>query len=269
MTSSMPWKRAPSCATGPQREEHPLFCWSMPNTSNTPHVATVVAPLSLGQRMFNSPRSAKLTVLTLLLSGSVTLSAAAQAAAPGTAPAPAPAPAQGSFAMASLRPALANVQAAIGSVNVGRWKASAATRTAVQQDIGSMQRDLNATLPGLVTSAEASGPGLLAPIFSVFRNLDSLYDVLLRVSETAALAGSEADAGSLEDARAGLEDGRGKLGAWLLQSIGAQDAQVARLQAPAAQPATPAPAPSKIVVDDGPAAPKPHKKKPAPTPAPQ
>ena len=269
MTSSMPWKRAPSCATGPQREEHPLFCWSMPNTSNTPHVATVVAPLSLGQRMFNSPRSAKLTVLTLLLSGSVTLSAAAQAAAPGTAPAPAPAPAQGSFAMASLRPALANVQAAIGSVNVGRWKASAATRTAVQQDIGSMQRDLNATLPGLVTSAEASGPGVLAPSFAVFRNLDALYDVLLRVSETAALAGSEADAGSLEDARAGLEDGRGKLGAWLLQSIGAQDAQVARLQAPAAQPATPAPAPSKIVVDDGPAAPKPHKKKPAPTPAPQ
>jgi hypothetical protein len=215
--------------------------------------------------MFNSPRSAKLTVLTLLLSGSFTLSSAAQAAAPGTAPAPAP----GSFAMASLRPALANVQAAIGNVNVSRWKASAATRTAVQQDIGSMQRDLNATLPGLVTSAEASGPGVLAPSFAVFRNLDALYDVLLRVSETAALAGSEADAGSLEDARAGLEDGRGKLGAWLLQSIGAQDAQVARLQAPAAQPATPAPAPSKIVVDDGPAAPKPHKKKPAPTPAPQ
>jgi hypothetical protein len=236
----------------------------MPNTSNAPHVATVASPVSLGERMFNSPRSAKLAVLTLLLwSGSFTLSAAAQAAAPG------PAPAQGSFAMASLRPALANVQAAIGSVNPGRWKASAATRTAVQQDIGSMQRDLNATLPGLVTSAEASGPGVLAPSFAVFRNLDALYDVLLRVSETAALAGSEADAGSLEDARAGLEDGRGKLGAWLLQSIGAQDAQIARQQTPAAQAATPAPAPSKIVVDDGPAAPKPHKKKPVPTPAPQ
>jgi hypothetical protein len=239
----------------------------MPNTSNTPHVAPIVSPLSLGQRMFNSPSSAKLTVLTLLLSGSLTLSAAAQAAAPGTAPAPAPA--QGSFAMASLRPALANVQAAIGSVNVARWKASAATRTAVQQDIGSMQRDLNATLPGLVTSAEASGPGVLAPSFAVFRNLDALYDVLLRVSETAALAGSEADAGSLEDARAGLEDGRGKLGAWLLQSISAQDTQIARLQAPAAQPAAPAPPPSKIVVDDGPAAPKPHKKKSVPPPAPQ
>jgi hypothetical protein len=38
MTSSMPWKRAPSCATGPQRVGHPLFCWSMPNPSNASHV---------------------------------------------------------------------------------------------------------------------------------------------------------------------------------------------------------------------------------------
>ncbi len=55
-------------------------------------------------------------------------------------------------------------------------------------------------------------PAALSPAFAVFRNLDALYDVLLRVTETAALAGSGSDAGSLEDARAGLEDGRGKLG---------------------------------------------------------
>jgi hypothetical protein len=172
--------------------------------------------------------------------------------------------------MANLRPALANVQTAIGNVTLGRWKASAATRTAVQQDIGSMQRDLTTTLPGLMSQAEASGPAALAPSFAVFRNLDALYDVLLRVTETAALAGSESDAGSLEDARAGLEDGRGKLGAWLLQSIGAQDAQIARQQTPAVHAAAPAAAPSKIVVDDGPEAPKPHRKKPVPPPqAPQ
>jgi hypothetical protein len=163
--------------------------------------------------------------------------------------------------MANLRPALANVQTAIGNINLGHWKASGTTRAAVQQDVSSMQRDLTTTLPGLMSQAEASAPAALSPSFAVFRNLDALYDVLLRVSETAALAGSESDAGSLEDARAGLEDGRGKLGAWLLQSIGAQ--------APAAHPAPAAPAPTKIVVDDGPDAPKPHKKKPVPTPAPQ
>jgi hypothetical protein len=171
--------------------------------------------------------------------------------------------------MANLRPALANVQTAIGNINVGHWKVSPATRSATQQDVASMQRDLITTLPGLMSQAEASGQAGLSPSFAVFRNLDALYDVLLRVAETAALAGSESDAASLEDARAGLEDGRGKLGAWLLQSIGAQDAQIARLQTPAVHPAPAAPAPSKIVVDDGPDAPKPHKKKPVPTQAPQ
>jgi len=216
--------------------------------------------------MFNSPRSAKFAVLTLLLwSGSFTGSAAAQAVAPAAGAAPAPA----GFAMANLRPALANVQTAIGNINIGHWKVSGAARSATQQDISSMQRDLSTTLPGLLSQAEAGGPAVLSPSFAVFRNLDALYDVLLRVTETAALAGSESDATSLEDARAGLEDGRGKLGAWLLQSIGAQDAQIARLQAPASHPAAAATAPTKIVVDDGPDAPKPHKKKPAPTQAPQ
>jgi hypothetical protein len=212
--------------------------------------------------MSTSPRSAKSVVLTLLLlSGSFPVSGAAQAAAPdpGTTPAP------GGFAMANLRPALANVQAAIGNLNVAHWKAPSATRSAVQQDIVSMQRDLNATLPGLVSQAEASGPGVLSPSFAVFRNLDALYDVLLRVSETASLAASGADAGSLEDARAGLEDGRAKLGAWLLQSIGTQDAQIARMQASVSHPAAAPPPPSKIVVDDGPNNPKPRKKKPAAT----
>ena len=216
--------------------------------------------------MFNLPRPAKLAALALLLwSGSFTGSAAAQAVGPagGTAPAP------GGFAMANLRPALANVQTAIGSLSIAHWKASAATRSAVQQDVASMQRDLIITLPGLMSQAEAGGPAVLSPSFAVFRNLDALYDVLLRVTETAALAGPGPDAGSLEDARAGLEDGRAKLGAWLLQSIGAQDAQIARLQAPASHPAPAPPGPTKIVVDDGPDAPKPHKKKPPATPAPQ
>ncbi len=216
--------------------------------------------------MILTPRSSKLAVLTLLVvSGAFVGSDAAR----GQAAAPASPPGTG-FPIASLRPALANVQNTIANLNVGHWKAPAETRTAIQQDIGSMQRDLNATLPGLVAQAEAN-PAALSPAFAVFRNLDALYDVLLRVTETAALAGSGSDAGSLEDARAGLEDGRGKLGTWLLQSISAQDAQIVHLQAAAASrpAAAPAAAPNKIVIDDGPENPKPRKKKPAPTPAPQ
>src|ERR1700678_219635 len=182
MTSSMPWKRAPSCATGPQRKEHPLFCWSMPNPSNAPRVATSLPPFSSGERMFPSPQSSKLALLTLLIfSGSWSGSGVARAQAAAAAPPAAPS----GVAFSSFRPAPASV------------------------------------------------PGALSPSFAVFRNLDALYDVLLRVTETAALAGSGSDAGSLEDARAGLEDGRGKLGTWLLQSIGNQDAQIVHLQAAA------------------------------------
>ena len=233
--------------------------------------------------MFYPPHSAKVTLLTLLFlggSGAARAQAAqAPAAAPppaaAQAPAPAAAPAPTAFAMTNLRPALANVQTAITNLNVAHWKAPNDIRATTQQDVNSMQRDLNTTLPPLLAQADAAssgnGPAALAPAFAVFRNLDALYDVMLRVTETAGLAGSASDASSLEDARAGLEDGRGKLGAWLLQAIGAQDAQVVRLQAPAASAApAPPPPPNKIVVNDGPdTTTKPHKKKPPPTPAPQ
>jgi len=227
--------------------------------------------------MFYPPHSAKVTLLTLLFLGGSGAARAQATPPPAAAQAPAApvAPASTGFAMINLRPALANVQTAITNLNVARWKAPNDIRATTQQDINSMQRDLNTTLPGLMaqadTAASANGPAALAPAFAVFRNLDALYDVLLRVTETAGLAGSASDASSLEDARAGLEDGRAKLGTWLLQAIGAQDAQVVRLQAPAAaHPASaPPPPPNKIVVNDGPDTTKPRKKKPPPAPAPQ
>jgi hypothetical protein len=209
-----------------------------------------------------SRQRTRLILFTMLfVSGSCAVLAQAPVAA-------APPPATG-FAFASLRPPLANVQTTVANLSVARWKVSGTTRSAVEGDISSMQRDLNATLPGLFTQAENSGPGMLSPSFALFRNLDALYDVLLRVTETAALAGPPADASSLEDARAGLEDARGKLGTWLLQSIGAQDGEVARLKAQPAQAAAPPAAPTKTVIEDGPEPPKPRKKKPAPAPAPQ
>jgi hypothetical protein len=175
----------------------------------------------------------------------------------------APAP----FSMAELRPALANVQNAITAANVARWKVPGDVRANTQQDVASMQRDLSATLPGLMTTAEASSTSL-APTFAVFRNVDALYDVLLRVTETAGIGAPAADANSLESARAALETGRAKLGAWLLQAITAQDARVAEAAAAANRPPPPV-VPNKIVVEDGPENPKPRKKKAAAPPAPQ
>jgi hypothetical protein len=212
---------------------------------------------------------AKLALFTLALLAAVWPAAAqgnpAPAAAPTAASAPAPATAPAGFAFANLRPALGNVQNAISGLSISHWKAPSATRAATQQDVASMQRDLSATLPELMTQAEGANAAL-SPSFAVFRNMDALYDVLLRVTETAALAGPDSDASSLEEARAGLEDGRAKLGAWLLQSISAQDAQIAHLQAPAPRVAAAPAGPNKIVVNDGPEAAKPRKKKPTQAP---
>jgi hypothetical protein len=251
MTSSMPWKRAPSCATGPQKEEHPLFWRSMTIPSNRTH--TAIFPAQKKVRV-----CLKFAQLTLL---AVSSSFAAFAQAPAATP-------PAGFDMSTLRPALAKVQTAIGNLSIARWKVPGATRSASEADVASMQRDLSGTLPGLISQVESSGPGVLSPSFAVFRNVDALYDVLLRVTGTAALANAPGDASSLDEARAGLEDARGKLGSWLLQSIGSQDTEIARLKAPPPAPAA-APPPTKTVIEDGPANAKTRKKKPAPAPAPQ
>ena len=206
---------------------------------------------------------AHLAFLTLIVAGGCLTGGCWPAQAQATPPAGPP-------PLATLHPALANVQGTMASLNISRWKVSNDVRARAQQDAVSIQRDLTATLPGLMVQAESpTSSTALSPAFAVLRNLDALYDVLLRVAQTAALGGGGADAGSLEDARAGLEDGRGKLAAWLLQAIAAQDAQIASAPAPAPHPVAPAPAASRVVVEDGPENPKPRKKKPVPAPAPQ
>jgi hypothetical protein len=170
-------------------------------------------------------------------------------------------------AIQALRPALDNVSAVTAGLSIARWKAPGDVRSSTQQDVNSIQRDLTSTLPPLLDQAQA--PGALAPSFAVYRNIDALYDVLLRVTEMASLAGTAEEATHLEDVRAGLETARGQLGNSLLQSVSAQDSQVVQLRAAIAAQAQAKPVeppPTKIVVDDGPAPkPKPKpKKKPAP-----
>jgi hypothetical protein len=158
---------------------------------------------------------------------------------------------------------------ALASINVAKWKAPGDVRETTQSDVDSMQRDLAGTLPSLISNALAN-PGKVSPVFSVYRNVDALYDVLLRVSETAQLAGTN-DARVLEDQRGELESSRTQLGTALLQSAQAQDAELVQLHTAAAVP-PPAP-PTKTVIDDGPPAKtkstKTRTRKPAPAPPPQ
>lgn len=168
-----------------------------------------------------------------------------------------------------LHPALNQVSQTVVALNISRWKAPSEVRAATQQNVDSIQRDLNSTLPGLLATADAA-PASVSAVFPVYRNIDALYDVLLRVSQTAVLAAPENDAGSITNALSRLESARGELGNAILgASKNAEDESVklrtALQQAIAAKAAEP---PKTTIVDDGPVkttSSSKHKKKPAST----
>lgn len=187
----------------------------------------------------------------VLASAAVAQAPATPIAAPSVAQARQQATAQLTDSLQQMNVAIDRLARALDSLKVSRWKAPGDVRDTAQSDVQSMQRDLTNTLPGLVSAAQAN-PSKIGSAFSVYRNVDALYDVLLRVSETAELAGSN-DARTLEDQRASLETTRTQLGAALLAAAQSQDNEVAQLQRSAASN-TPAPAPAaKTIVDDGPA----------------
>jgi hypothetical protein len=212
------------------------------------------------------------TALAVLASLSLALPVAAQApATPMAAPSVAQARQQAGAALADALQQVSvtvdRLNRALASINIQKWKAPGDVRQTASADVDSMERDLSGTLPSLISAAQAN-TSKMSPAFAVYRNVDALYDVLLRVSETAQLAGSN-DARILEQQRADLEAARTQLGAALVQATQAQDNEVVQLHTAAAA-AAPAAAPSsKTVVDDGPPAkPKSTRRTRKPTPPP-
>jgi hypothetical protein len=174
----------------------------------------------------------------------------------------------------TLRPALAQVGQSLGGVTIKRWKAPSEVRSAADQDVSSIQHDLNGTLAGLLQQADAA-PGSVPAAFAVYRNVDALYDTLLRVVLTANLAAPEDEATSLQAALATLASARSTLGQTILNSSQAQETELSRIRMALSKAAATQRAPTTTtVVDDGPAdkasTKKPHSaatKKPSSTPA--
>ena len=55
-------------------------------------------------------------------------------------------------------------------------------RDEAQANLRSIQKDVSTTLPALLASAD-SAPGSASKLLPAYRNVDALYDVLLRVPE--------------------------------------------------------------------------------------
>jgi hypothetical protein len=209
----------------------------------------------------------RMSFLTLLSAGLLvaSLSAFAQPASSLGTPAATP-----MTASTIVQPALTDVQRSLTALNIARWKAPGEVRNAAQQNATSIQHDLTDTLPSLLSHADAS-PGAVPSNFSVYRNIDALYDVLLRVYSTASLAAPQNESDALFASLQRLESARSQLGDAILGASQEREAEVVKLQAAvkaatAQAQAQPAPAKS-TVVDDGPTAtPAKKKKKPAAKP---
>jgi hypothetical protein len=179
-----------------------------------------------------------------LLLGTLSWSVSAQSAAPLASSGP---------PSGVLRPALAQVGQSLSGLNIRRWKAPNEVKSAADEDVSSIQRDLNGTLAGLLQQADAA-PGSVPAVFAVYRNVDALYDTLLRVVLTANLAAPESEATSLQGALSNLESARSALGDSILSSAQAQQTELGRIRLALANAATVQRAPvTTTVVDDGPA----------------
>lgn len=178
---------------------------------------------------------------------------------PNTAPAPLPT-APGTPPSATLQPSLDVLRTALVTLRVDRWKASNAIRDEAQANIGSIQRDVQTTLPALLATADAA-PASAAKALSVYRNVEALYDVTLRVDAAAHLAAPADQMSALDQALARLDDSRRALGDQLQQTTAAQEGQIVHLQAALKAIPPPAPPPPPPVVKCA-APPVLHKKKP-------
>jgi hypothetical protein len=105
-----------------------------------------------------------------------------------------------------LQPSLDTLQQTLGSVKVEKWKGGS-IRAEAAPNISSIQRDLESTLPSLIKDADAA-PGTMSKVMPVSRNVDALYDVLLRVVDGARVAAPVDQVSQLQDAMVGLEKAR-------------------------------------------------------------
>ncbi len=154
---------------------------------------------------------------------------------------------------ATMQPALTSLQDALSIVRVDRWKTSGAIRDQAETNISSIHRDLEGTLPTLLTSAD-SAPDSVTRLLPVYSNVNALYDVLLRISSVARLSAPAQQSDALDHALTDLDAARRSFSERIQSSAAAQEQQIGDLKA-SLRSAPPAPAPAPIACPPVPPAP--------------
>jgi hypothetical protein len=171
--------------------------------------------------------------------------------------------------LSQLEQASQATQLDLAKLRIEKWKVDSESKRQTQGNVESVQRNLQAALPEMITELRAS-PENLAATFKLYRNLDALYNVFGSVAESTGAFGSKDEFQALENDLSAFEKARRVFADRMESLAGAKEAEVARLRVAlqSAQASISAEPPKKVVVDDDAPPKKPAKKKSAAKPAP-
>jgi hypothetical protein len=170
--------------------------------------------------------------------------------------------------LAPLQQTAQSILADLGKMRIEKWKTDASNKQQTLANVGSIQRNLQAALPEMITQLN-NAPEDLGASFKLYRNLDALYDVFGSVVESAGAFGSKDEFQSLNNDMTGLESARRVFGERMQKLAASKEEELTRLRAQVKTlSAAPPPPPKKIVVDDTEPAKKPPVKKKVTKPKP-
>jgi hypothetical protein len=167
-----------------------------------------------------------------------------------------------------LQPSLDTLWQTVTALKLERWKRGT-VRDETSDNVAEILRDIHTNLPPLLSGAD-SAPETISKELPVSRNIDALYDVLLRVYEAARVSAPPEQIAQIQQALVSLKNARVALDDRMQGSAAAIEKQMSDLQTkvdaqaavkcpvapPPTTPACVAPAPAKKTV----------KKKPNPPP---
>jgi hypothetical protein len=127
-----------------------------------------------------------------------------------------------------LKPSLETVQQTVSGLKLDKWKRGTVRDEAIE-NTGKILLDLQTNLPPLLEAAD-SAPEKISNELPVFRNIDALYDVLLRVFDAARISGTPEQITQLDVALNSLNNARLALDGRLRESAASMEKQVSDLQ---------------------------------------
>jgi len=131
-------------------------------------------------------------------------------------------------------------------LRIERWKTDGSTKKQSQNDVESIQRNLQDALPEMIGQLR-NAPEDMPATFKLYRNLDALYDVLSGVVESAGAFGPKDDFQALSNDLNGFEGTRKQLADRVNNLATSKEQEIVRLRADlkTAQAAIPAAPPRK------------------------